>query len=564
MILSLEIHGLVVIEHAELEFGPGLTVITGETGAGKTVLTNALTLLGGAATDPGVVRPGHRQALVQATVRVPDGFWGRLDEDDPAAALRELVDDPGEFTVTRRIPADGRARSLIDGAVAPRAAVAALVGCLVRFSGQGDHRMLTSPRAQLAALDHYCGSDVVGRAEELARLRRQIRARARAHEQARSDQEALVRRRGNLDELLRGIEALGAADGEYGQLIGERDRLRHADRLARAASTAAEAIAPTEAEAGARELIGQAERAVGEVVGIDPLLAPAQELLGEAQALVGEAAIQLRGYLDGLDAEPGRLDAVEARLEHYARCAARAGCDPDALAGWADTARVELEKLASAGEDAARFAEERQAMLADAAQRAAELRDLRAAAAPRLAEALQAALIDLAMPEARVRITVTGHEDPLTADTATIFVQPNPGLAEAPLAEVGSGGELSRVLLALHGLSAGTDGATWVFDEIDAGIGGVTAMAVAARLAALGRVTQTLAITHLPQVAAAGERQYVLEKDVAEDGIARTAIREVVDVARVDELCRMLGTTSDDAAARSHVERLLRGVGVAS
>jgi DNA repair protein RecN (Recombination protein N) len=563
VIQSLEIHGLVVIEHAELEFGRGLTVITGETGAGKTVLTNALALLGGAPADSGVVRPGHRQALVQATFHVPDRFWSQLDEDDPAAALQELVDDPEDFTVTRRIPADGRARSLIDGAVAPRAAVGALLGHLVRFSGQGDQRMLTSSRAQLAALDQFCGSDVVGRAEELSRLRRQIRARARAHDQARTDQDALVRRRADLEELVAGVDAFGAADGEYAQLISERDRLRHADRLARAASAAAEAIAPSELDAGARELIGQAERAVGDVVGIDPLLAPAHQLLGEAQALVAEAAIQLRGYLEDLDAEAGRLDAVEARLELYVRAARRADCDPDTLADWAEHARAELASLATAGGEQERFADEQRALLANAAQRAAELRKLRVAAATPLADALRDALIDLAMPEARVRIAVAGGEDPLTSDTATIFVQPNPGLAEAPLAEVGSGGELSRVLLALHGLSAGTDAATWVFDEIDAGIGGVTATAVAARLAALGRVSQTLAITHLPQVAVAGDRQYVLEKGVAEDGIARTAIREVTDAARVDELCRMLGTTSDDAAAREHVAQLLRGVGVA-
>ena len=562
MIQSLEIHGLVVIEHAELEFGRGLTVITGETGAGKTVLTNALALLGGAPADPGVVRPGHGQALVQATFHVPDRFWSQLDEDDPAAALLELVDDPEDFTVTRRIPADGRARSLIDGAVAPRAAVGALLGHLVRFSGQGDQRTLTSSRAQLAALDQFCGSDVVGRAEELSRLRRHIRARARTHEQARSDQDALVRRRADLEELVAGVDAFGAADGEYAQLISERDRLRHADRLVRAASAAAEAIAPSELDAGARELIGQAERAVGDVVGIDPLLAPAQQLLGEAQALVGEAAIQLRGYLEDLDAEAGRLDAVEARLELYVRAARRTDCDPDTLADWAEHARAELASLAMAGEDQEHFADEQQALLADAAQRTAALRSLRVAAASRLADALRDALIDLAMPEARVRIAVAGSEDPLISDTATIFIQPNPGLAEAPLAEVGSGGELSRVLLALHGLSAGTDAATWVFDEIDAGIGGVTATAVAARLAALGRVRQTLAITHLPQVAVAGDRQYVLEKGVAEDGIARTAIREVTDAARVDELCRMLGTTSDDSAAREHVAQLLRGVGV--
>ncbi len=295
----------------------------------------------------------------------------------------------------------------------------------------------------------------------------------------------------------------------------------------------------------------------------DPLLGPAYALLGEAQALVGEAASQLRGYLEGLDAEPGRLDAVEARLAELSRAAERAGCDPDGLGAWAAAARTELEELATADDDDARFAEAHEAMRADAAGRAAELRRLRQHGAPRLADALREALADLAMPEARTRIELIGSDDPLVADTAMIFIQPNPGLAEAPLADVASGGELSRVLLALHGLSAGADAATWVFDEIDAGIGGVTATAVAARLAALGRLTQTLAITHLPQVAAVAQTQFVLRKDVADDGIARTEIVEVAGDERIAELCRMLGANGDDPAAREHVAQLLRGAVVA-
>jgi len=560
VIRSLEIHGLVVIEQAELAFGDGLTVLTGETGAGKTVLTNALGLLAGAPADAGVVRPGHRQALVQATFRVPAQFWSQLDDEDPAAVLRELVDDVEEFTITRRIPADGRARSLVDGTVAPRAAVAALVGHLVRSSGQGDQRALTAPRAQLGALDRFCGADALSRAEELARLRRAIRTNERARERASAHHEAQQRRSEELQGLVAAIDALGPGEAEYAQLIAERDRLRHADRLVRAAAVAAEALAPAEQDIGARELIGQAERAVGDVVDIDPLLAPAHQLLGDAQALVGEAATALRGYLDGLDAEPGRLNALEARLDLLVRVARRAGCDPEALAEWAERARGELAALLAADEGQARSTAEQAALLVRAGELGAELYAIRAAAAPLLAEALRHALAELAMPEARIRIVVSASADPLISDTATIFVQPNPGLPEAPLSEVASGGELSRVLLALHGLSAGADPATWVFDEIDAGIGGVTATTVAARLAALGRVTQVLAITHLPQVAAAGETQFVLDKRVTGDGMARTEIAEVSGDARIAELCRMLGVAQDDPGAREHVTRLLRGV----
>jgi len=558
VIRTLEIHGLVVIEQAELELGDGLTVITGETGAGKTVLTNALALLAGAPADSGMVRPGHRQALVQATLSVPEGFWTDLDEDDPARSLRDLVEDVSEFTVTRRIPAEGRARSLVDGSAAPRAAVAALVGHLVRFSGQGDQRVLASSRAQLAALDHFCGARAVELAGQVAQLRREINRLDRVQARAREDLAARVRRRGELEDLIAQVDGLAPLDGEHVRLLAERERLRHADRLVRAASGAAEAIAPTQDEAGARELVGRAQRMVAEVVAIDSSLGAASDLLGEAQALIGEAATTLRGYLDALESEPGRLDAVEGRLEQFFRLAQRHGCEPDALSAQAEHARVALEELERTGDVDLRASAERESALRSVRARAEELAALRTAGAPALARALAAELADLAMPDARVRIELSEGTDPLAPQRATMFLQPNPGLSEAPLADVASGGELSRVLLALHGLSAATDQATWIFDEIDAGIGGVTAAAVAGRLAALGRVRQTIAITHLAQVAAAGDRQFVLEKAVTGDGIARTEISQLDEEARVRELCRMLGAPGDDRAAREHVDQLVR------
>jgi DNA repair protein RecN (Recombination protein N) len=562
MIRSLEIRGLVVIDHAELELGPGLTVITGETGAGKSVLSNALGLLGAAAADPGIVRPGHRHALVQAAVEVPEAFWEALDEDDPARAIVDLADDPLEFTITRRIPADGRARSFVDGVAVPRAAVGALVGQLIRFSGQGEQRALTSPRAQLTALDQFCGSDVVVRADELDRLRRAFRARDRARAALEADREGAARRRADLEDLVAQMDALAPGDGEHDQLVAERDRLRHADRLVRAASVAAEAVAPSESDLGARELIGQAERAVSEVVAIDPLLAPAAHLLGEAQALIGEAAVELRGYLDALDPEPGRLDAIEARLGEFARVAHRAACTPEELPLRLREGQVALEGTDDPADDEQRYQEQRRAELDELSIRGDALSALRADGAVRLADALRGALIDLAMPEARVRVDVVTTGDPLEEDRVTIIVQPNPGLPEAPLGDVASGGELSRVLLALQGLAAGADPATLVFDEIDSGIGGVTASAVATRLAALGRRTQTVAITHLAQVAAAADTQFVLRKHTGPDGIARTDIVSVEGEARIDEICRMLGAAINDDGAREHAAQLLRNVAV--
>ncbi len=557
MIRSLEIRGLVVIEHAELLLGPGLTVITGETGAGKTVLTNALGLLGSLPADATMVRPGHANARIQATIALSPDFWDALDDDDPAVVLRELADDPAEFIVTRRIPADGRSRSFVDGVAVPHAAIASLVGQVVRFSGQGDQRLLTSPRIQLQALDRFIGPTAVGLAAQLAGLRREYRSAARAHAQKAAERDRVAQHRADLEDLAAQLAAVAPIDGELAQLTAERDRLRHADRLVRAAAVAAEAVAPSDADAGARDLVGQAERAVSEVVAIDPLLEPSLRVLGEARALLEDAAGELRGYLAGIDADPARLDAIEARLGELDRVARRAGCPLDGLpARWEEVDR-ELADVRSPDEQDARDRAHQDALHAEISAAAKRLGADRLRASGELATALTAALSDLAMPDAAVRVLVRAGDDVLESESVQILLQPNPGLPEAPLAEVASGGELSRVLLALHGLNMASDDATWVFDEIDAGIGGVTAGAVARRLAELGRSTQTIVITHLAQVAAAGDVHLVLDKGAGDDGMARTAIRPVTGDERVGELCRMLGAERDDPVAREHALGLM-------
>jgi DNA repair protein RecN (Recombination protein N) len=229
VIRTLEVRDLVVIERAEVAPPAGLTAITGETGAGKTVLAQALGLLAGAPADSGAVRPGARHALVQATLALPDGFWERLDEDDPAAALRDLAEDEAEVVIARRVPAEGRARALIDGQAAPREAVAALARALIRFSAQHEHRRLVSPASQLAVLDAFSGPDIVAAAERLAALRRRLRALDRALAEARGRRAAAERERADLEELVAAVDAAGLDPQEEEALRAERERLRHAE-----------------------------------------------------------------------------------------------------------------------------------------------------------------------------------------------------------------------------------------------------------------------------------------------------------------------------------------------
>lgn len=558
MIRSLEIRDLVVIENATLEPAPGLTVITGETGAGKTVLAQALELLAGGTADARAVRPGARHALVQATVALPSGFWERLDEDDPAAELRELCDDEDEIVLARRVPAEGRARALLDGQAVPRDGLAALAGAIVRFSGQHQQRRLVGPAAQLAVLDAFTGPDALAGAERLQVLRRRASAAERAVAAARARRDEADRRRSDLEDLVADVDRVAPDPEEEQALRAERDRLRHSERLIAGVAGAAEALAPESGEGGAVEAVGVAMNALDGVLDIDADLAGPRGEIAAAQAAVEEASRALRGYLDGLDATPGSLDAVEHRLGEYDRLSRRHGGTLEEVLARADAAREALSSLAEGDAEEAALVSEHEAMLAECRREADALRALRAAAAPRLEEAVVAELADLSMPKAALRVELGSEPGDPPRDRVTLWLRANPGLPEGQLADVASGGELSRVLLALHGVSAAAQpDVTWVFDEVDAGIGGTTATAVGAKLAALARGRQVLAITHLPQVAALADRHYRLVKALDADGRATTRIEPVEGDELIEELCRMLGAVEGDDGARRHAEELL-------
>ena len=445
MIRTLEVRDLVVIERAELAPPPGLTAITGETGAGKTVLAQALALLAGAPADAGAVRPGARHALVQATIALPEGFWERLEEDDPAAPLRELAEDEGEVVIARRVPAEGRARALIDGQAAPREAVAALARALIRFSAQHEHRRLVSPASQLAALDAFAGAEAVAGAERLAALRRRLRALDRALAGARARREVAERERADLEELVAAVDDAALDAEEEAALLAERERLRHAEGLAAAAAAAAEALSPEDdaGGAGAVAAVGGAARALEPLIGVDRALAEPHADLAAAEASLQEAALALRAYLQDLDAEPGRLAQVEERLETDARLSRRHGPGTAEVIARADAAREALRGLDEGAGEVLALAEERAAVLDEAVGVAAALREARTEAAPRLAEAVRDELADLAMARAELRIELVEDDAELPDDSCVIWLRANPGLPEAPLAATASGGELS-------------------------------------------------------------------------------------------------------------------------
>lgn len=558
MIRSLEVRDLVVIARAELAPPAGLTAITGETGAGKTVLTQALGLLAGAPADAGSVRAGARHALVQATLALPEGFWDRLDEDDPALALRELAEDEREVVIARRVPAEGRARAMLDGQAAPREAVAALARATLRFSVQHEHRRLVGTASQLAILDAFAGAETVATAERMAALTRRVRHLRRALTAARTRLEAAGRARDELAELVRGVDALEPDASEEEGLLQERERLRHAHELAQAVAGAADALAPGDERMGAVDMAAEAARLLEPLRSIDADLAGPHDDIAGAVASLQEATLFVRSYLHDLEAEPGRLAEVDERLEEYRRLRRRHDApDTPALIDSADRAREELQALEGGDEEVAGLETDLAASLDEARGLAAALRERREEAAPRLAAAVGEQLAELGMARAELRVEVGEADGDPPAGTCVMWLRANPGLPEAPLAATASGGELSRVLLALHVVAAARDGAAWVMDEVDAGIGGVTAGAVASRLRAMARGRQVVVITHLPQVAAMADAHYRLVKGVDDAGVATTTIEGVEGDELVAELCRMLGASPGDEGARRHAQDLL-------
>jgi DNA repair protein RecN (Recombination protein N) len=558
VIRRLEIRGLVVIDRAELEPAAGLTAITGETGAGKTVVAQALSLLVGGQADARAVRPGARHALVEATLGLPEGFWDDLDADDPAVGLRELADDESEVVVAQRVPAEGRARALLDGQTVTRGAAGSVAGRLIRFSSQHEGRRLVASATQLAVLDAFAGPDAVELATRVAGARRRLGALTRTLAAARERREAAERERAALEDLVAAVDAAGIDPQEEEALRTERGRLLHADRLAQAALGAAEALAPDAGDGGALQLAGEAVRAISAAVEVDESLRePLQELTG-VEAAIQDVSSTLRSYLASLEAEPQRLAEIEERLATYDRLSRRYGPGADAVLARAEAARANLAELDEGADADAATAAEHAATLEEARRLAGELRRIRREAAPRLETAVAAELAELAMPAAAVRVELVEDAGDPPADRVVLWLRANPGLPEAPLADVASGGELSRVLLALHGVAAAADpDVTWVFDEVDSGVGGVTATAVAAKLEALARTRQVIVITHLPQVAALAERHYRLVKGVDAEGRATTRIDAVEGAELVDELCRMLGAAPTDAGARTHAQELL-------
>ena len=558
MLLELRVENLLLIERAELRLAPGLNAITGETGAGKTVLAHALDLLLGGKPRAGIVRPGASEAYVEGVFAAAPGLF----DGEALADLRErLADDPDEEIVLgRRVSAEGRTRAFVQGRSASAGDLRELGGRLLSFYGQHEHRKLTLASAQLEILDVFCGAAHLAERERYGSAYTRVRELGASLEVLRARMGARDRDRDLLAFELEEIESLAPSAEEREQLVLERGRLRQIDALRAAAGAGAEALAPSAPDGGgAAVALAEAERLADGVAGADPELDALAERLRALRIEADDLGAELRRYVESLEAEPGRLEEVEARLEQYDKLERKHGGSVEAVLAHAERCRADLERLERADVDLAGLAEELERACAERARLAAALTKTRRKAAPGLAKRVLEELAQLAMEGASFSVELDERDElgPAGAERVEFLIAPNAGVPAAPLRETASGGELSRAMLALlTAAGAGGERATLVFDEVDAGIGGQTARAVGERLRALAAGRQVICITHLPQIASLAERHFRIAKTAA-GALARTSVEALAEGDVVAELCRMLGADTSDAGARRHAEELL-------
>jgi DNA repair protein RecN (Recombination protein N) len=554
---ELRIENLLLIERAELRLGEGLNAITGETGAGKTVVAHSLDLLMGGKARPQIVRPGAEEAWIEGVFDLPGGLLGEPELADIAERLPEGTE---EVVLGRRVSNSGRTGAFVAGRAASAADLKLLGGRLLAFYGQHEHRKLTISSAQMEVLDGFAGAEHLARRESYREAHRECvrveRELAELRERDGSRERDLDLYRYELAE----IEEVAPDPAEEAELSAERERLRHAEGLREAALGALAGLAGAEEDGGgAASALAEAESLLRGPGGVDTQLDRLTERLAVLTVELGDVAGGLRSYLDGIEADPERLAVVEERLDAIDRLRRKHGGSVESVLAHAERCRAEIERLEGAETRGA----EAEAALAEAEERreklGKQLSKGRAAAAGPLEEQVAKDLERLAMPGARLGVELQPHPEgfgPHGRETVELLISPNPGLAPAPLRDAASGGELSRVMLALSGLGKAAGAPTLVFDEIDAGVGGKTARVVGERLRALGDSHQVLCITHLPQVASLAPTHFRLEKDVAGERAAAT-VERLAGEEVVEEIRRMLGGESSDAAADRHARELL-------
>lgn len=560
MLHELTISSLGVIDRASVSLGPGLTVVTGETGAGKTMILTGLDLILGGKATPDAVRVGAAEASAEAVLDVPEASAAR----ERAADAGAVIDDDGTVTIVRVVSATTRSRAIVGGRTVPQALLSDIGSELVTVHGQADQVRLRTPARQRETLDRYAGPE---HAALLTAYREAWTAWREAAKKLEELERSEATERARIERARIDLDALDAADiqpGEQEELAREAQVLTHSEELRAAAFLAHEALAG-DGESTASVALESARRALDDAGRHDETLALLATRVADYLYGAADAAQELASYLDRLEADPGRLDEINARLSTISTLERRFGVDAAGLINL----RVALSDELAAGGDwdeqvnaaRARAVEAH----AEAEALATQVTEARRAAAGQLATHVEQELAMLAMADAAVAVRVEPRElGPQGADEVTMLLAAHPGAPARPIAEAASGGELSRIMLAVEVALAGNGdtGHTFVFDEVDAGVGGKAAQSVGQRLAALARTHQVIVVTHLAQVAAYADKHVVVEKS-SDGAVTVSQVYEVTGEDRVREIARLLSGEEDSASARAHALELLDGARVA-
>lgn len=575
MLAEMRIQGLGVIDDATLELDPGLTVLTGETGAGKTMVVTGLNLLGGGRAEASRVSEGAKRAVVE----------GRFAAGPAALALAEEVgaeSDEGELIAVRTVSADGRSRAHLGGRSVPVGVLGRLAEASLAVHGQNDQLRLLRQADQRALLDRYAGDAVAGPLQAYRSVRAEWLKVAAELVERRDGARRLAQEADLLRHGVAEIEAVAPQPGEDRELVHEARRLAAADDLREAASAARAVLAGADDAAdamdapGAVGLVGEARHRIAAAG--DPELTALDPRLGEVLAVLDDVAAELTGYLDRLDADPERLASVLSRQAELKSLTRKYAADTDGVIAWAADARARLDNLDTSDEALAALAVRRDELAAELAGHAAALTAARTEAAGRLAAETTTELAGLAMRDASLTVGVAPRQATADAveageaivvdgaprlaggsgtDEVELRLTPHAGATPQPLHKGASGGELSRVMLALEVALADADPVpTMVFDEVDAGIGGRAGVEIGRRLAQLARSHQVVVVTHLAQVAAYADRHLVVHK-AGSGGVTRSSVRTLDEGERVVELARMLAGLDDTSSGRAHAEELL-------
>ncbi|MEV0108028.1 DNA repair protein RecN [Nocardia sp. NPDC050799] len=579
MLTEIRIDGLGVISTATAQFHEGLTVLTGETGAGKTMVVTSLHLLSGARADAGRVRLGANRAVVEGRFTLDEvNESARAEAERVLESAAAVADDDGTVIAIRTVGSDGRSRAHLGGRGVPASVLADFTAPMLTVHGQNDQLRLQRPEQQLHALDQFADATVGPLLRDYIEYRRAwLDARTTLLERTARGREMAAEAE-RLTQSLAEIDAVAPEPGEDERLVAEIRRLSDLDSLREAAATAHEALAgpadnPGEG-VGALDALGVARSRVEGAE--DPALAALSPRLAEAIAVVVDLTTELSGYLSGLPSDPGALESMLSRQAELKSLTRKYAPDIDGVIAWADEARTRLDSLDVSEETLAALTVEVEAGAERVRSAAVKLSQARTAAAGDLAAAVTEELSGLAMGKARLEVEVrplpAGAQDsaPLLIDGAELHAGPagvdevefrlaaHSGAQSLPLSKSASGGELSRVMLALEVVLAGAEhGATMVFDEVDAGVGGRAAVEIGRRLARLARTHQVIVVTHLAQVAAFADTHLVVNKSDDGEGAVNSGVRALTQDERIVELARMLAGLDDTETGRAHAWELL-------